>query len=150
MLQQCNTALVLAVLLHCRRYGLNVHYLKNPDFKAGLEEYLAEAGTAAIVLGTRRCTVLPFTSSSHQQQQQQQHTTARMTRQSMTVCQNPVLRHCVYIAHPLSLQLLCCGVLVSVYSSARALVARSILSCRSKLAQVVGPRVITPVPALPC
>lgn len=38
-----------------RRYGLNVHYLKNPDFKAGLEEYLAEAGTAAIVLGTRRC-----------------------------------------------------------------------------------------------
>jgi hypothetical protein len=31
-----------------------VHYLKNPDFKAGLEEYLAEAGTAAIVLGTRR------------------------------------------------------------------------------------------------
>lgn len=39
------------------RYGLNVHYLKNPDFKAGLEEYLAEAGTAAIVLGTRRCVI---------------------------------------------------------------------------------------------
>jgi hypothetical protein len=38
----------------CCRYGLGVHYLKNPDFKAGLEEYLAEAGTAAIVLGTRR------------------------------------------------------------------------------------------------
>lgn len=41
-----------------RSYALNVHYLKNPDFKAGLEEYLAEAGTAAIVLGTRRCAVL--------------------------------------------------------------------------------------------
>lgn len=33
---------------------MGVHYLKNPDFQAGLEEYLAEAGTAAIVLGTRR------------------------------------------------------------------------------------------------
>lgn len=54
-LQHCKTATAhLLPLLHCRRYGLNVHYLKNPDFKAGLEEYLAEAGTAAIVLGTRR------------------------------------------------------------------------------------------------
>lgn len=37
-----------------KTYGLNVHYLKNPDFKAGLEDYLEEARTAAIVLGTRR------------------------------------------------------------------------------------------------
>lgn len=36
------------------RYGLNTQYLTHADFKAGLEEYLTEAGTAAIVLGTRR------------------------------------------------------------------------------------------------
>eukprot|EP00775_Hariotina_reticulata_P011537 gene11537-11680_t len=35
-------------------YGLRMHFLTHPDFKAGLEEYLKEAHTAAIVLGTRR------------------------------------------------------------------------------------------------
>jgi hypothetical protein len=44
---------VLCVLCTCS-YGLRVHYLTHPDFKAGLVDYLDEAGTAAIVLGTRR------------------------------------------------------------------------------------------------
>eukprot|EP00878_Enallax_costatus_P028716 GHUV01031051.1.p1 GENE.GHUV01031051.1~~GHUV01031051.1.p1 ORF type:complete len:571 (+),score=152.40 GHUV01031051.1:434-2146(+) len=35
-------------------YGLKTHFLTHHDFKAGLEEFLQEAGTAAIVLGTRR------------------------------------------------------------------------------------------------
>lgn len=48
------TRVTLPSSLCCCRYGLNVHYLKNPDFKAGLEDYLEEARTAAIVLGTRR------------------------------------------------------------------------------------------------
>jgi hypothetical protein len=39
----------------CCRYGLGTHFLTHLDFKAGLEEYLQQAGTAAIVLGTRRC-----------------------------------------------------------------------------------------------
>jgi len=42
-------------LLHTCRYGLQMHFLTHPDFKAGLVEYLREAHTAAIVLGTRRC-----------------------------------------------------------------------------------------------
>jgi len=42
-----------------------VHYLKNPDFKAGLEDYLEEARTAAIVLGTRRWVQLGTMSVTH-------------------------------------------------------------------------------------
>lgn len=36
------------------RYALSVDFLGNPDFKAGLEEYLSRHGCTAIILGTRR------------------------------------------------------------------------------------------------
>lgn len=37
-----------------RSYGLGMSYLRDPDFKAGLEGYLAASGVTAILLGTRR------------------------------------------------------------------------------------------------
>jgi hypothetical protein len=36
------------------RYNLEVDYITDPDFKKGLEGYIASTGIAAIVLGTRR------------------------------------------------------------------------------------------------
>lgn len=36
------------------RYGLQVDYLTEPDFKKGLVSYLQRTGVQAIVLGTRR------------------------------------------------------------------------------------------------
>ncbi len=41
-----------------------MQFLTHPEFKAGLEEYLTEAGTAAIVLGTRRCVAAAATTGS--------------------------------------------------------------------------------------
>lgn len=36
------------------RYGLEVEYLSDGDFKRGLEQYLARSGVQVILLGTRR------------------------------------------------------------------------------------------------
>jgi hypothetical protein len=44
----------LVLLPAVARYGLQVTCLTNPDFKAGLTEYLHTHGVQAIVLGTRR------------------------------------------------------------------------------------------------
>jgi hypothetical protein len=50
---QLSTAL-LCSCVGVRRYGLQMTYITNPDFKAGLIGYLRDTGVAATLLGTRR------------------------------------------------------------------------------------------------
>lgn len=50
-----HAAHVLACLSCVCRYGLQVEYLADPDFKKGLVEYLERTKVQAILLGTRKC-----------------------------------------------------------------------------------------------